>query len=58
MCISQLIQKWSRLDLTSKIVIVTDDIQKNIALAIQNDKIYDVQIEYYYRVEEFADVVK
>lgn len=58
MCVSQLIQKWSGIDLTSKVVIVTDDIQKNIALSVQNDKIYDVQIEYYSGAEKFADVVK
>lgn len=58
MCISHLIQEWSKLDLTSKMVIVTDDAQKSIALAIQNEGVYDVRIEYYSRPEEFADTVK
>lgn len=58
MCISHLIQKWSRLDPTSKIVIVTDDVQKNIALAIQKENVYDVRVEIYSQPETFADTVK
>ena len=58
MYISHLIQKWSSLDLTSKMVIVTDDVQKNIALAIQDEGVYDVRIEYYSQTEKFADIMK
>lgn len=47
MCISHLIQKRSSLDLTSKMLIITDNVQKDIALAIQDDGVYDVRIEYY-----------
>lgn len=58
MCISHLIQKWSSLDLASKMVIVTDDAQKYIALAIQNEGMYDVRIEYYSPTEKFAGIMK
>lgn len=58
MCISNLIQKWSSLVPTAKMVIVTDDVQKNIALAIKDEGVYDVRIEYYSQAEEFADTVR
>lgn len=58
MYISHLIQKWSGLDLTSKMVIVTDDVQKNIALAIQDEGVYDVEIALYSRAEKFADIME
>ncbi|MDE5578164.1 MAG: hypothetical protein K2J11_12355 [Oscillospiraceae bacterium] len=58
MCISNLIHKWSSLAPTAKIVIVTDDVQKNIALAIQDEGMYDVRIKYYSQTDEFAATVR
>ncbi|MDE7289612.1 MAG: hypothetical protein K2N71_08965, partial [Oscillospiraceae bacterium] len=58
MCISNLIQKWSSLAPTAKIVIVTDDVQKDIALAIRDEGVYDVSIEYYTQTDGFADTMK
>lgn len=54
MRISPLIKKWSALDPMSKIVIVTDNAQKDLALAIQGEGIYDVQIEFSVQPEPFA----
>ena len=47
MQISPLIQKWSGIDELSKILIITDDTQKNIAYLIKAEKIFDIQIEYF-----------
>ncbi|MBQ3099508.1 MAG: hypothetical protein IJC50_00815 [Clostridia bacterium] len=51
--ISSLIQKWSQIDKSSKILIITDDIQKNIADSIKLENIYDVQIEYFTDTDKF-----
>lgn len=58
MNISSLIQKWSGIDETSKILIVTDDNQKHIAGAIKDEGIYHVQIEYFTRENEFFHLLK
>ena len=47
MSISRLIQKWSEISESSKIVIITDENQKSIAAEIKEENIYDVQIEYF-----------
>lgn len=53
MCISNLIQKWSQIDKSSKILIITDNIQKDIADSIKHENIHDVQIEYFAHTYEF-----
>lgn len=58
MSISYLIQKWSGIDATSKVLIITDDNQQNIADAIKNEKIYNVQIEYFTKENEFFQLLK
>lgn len=58
MSISDLIQKWSGINKTSKVLIITDDNQKNIADSIKDEKIYNVQIEYFTKKNEFFDLLK
>lgn len=58
MSISNLIQKWSGINETSKILIIVDDIQKNIADSIKDEKIYDIQIEYFTKNEAFFSLLK
>ncbi|MDE7294631.1 MAG: hypothetical protein K2N72_09435, partial [Oscillospiraceae bacterium] len=58
MSISSLIQKWSGIEETSKVLIITDDNQKNIADEIKAEKIYDVQIEYFSKENEFFNLLK
>lgn len=58
MSISNLIQKWSGVDETSKVLIITDEHQKNIAESIKDEKIYNVQIEYFTKENEFFDLLK
>lgn len=45
--ICHLLQKWSGINKSSKILIITDKIQKDIAVSIQEENIYDVHIEYF-----------
>lgn len=58
MSISNLIQKWSGINETSKILIIVDDIQKNIADSIKDEKIYEVQIEYFSKKDAFFSLLK
>ncbi|MDE6593395.1 MAG: hypothetical protein K2K57_10100, partial [Oscillospiraceae bacterium] len=58
MSISSLIQKWSGIGETSKILIITDDSQRNIADTIKDEKIYDVQIEYFSKENEFFNLLR
>ena len=58
MSISNLIQKWSGINETSKIIMIVDDTQKNIADLIKEEKIYDVQIEYFTKEEKFISLLK
>lgn len=58
MSISDLIQKWSGISETSKVLIITDDNQKNIADSIKDEKIYNVEIEYFTKKNEFFDLLK
>lgn len=58
MSISDLIQKWSGISETSKVLIITDDNQKNIADSIKDEKIYNVEIEYFIKKNEFFDLLK
>ncbi len=51
--ISNLIQKWSQIDKSSKILIITDDIQKDIADSIKLENTYDVQIELFANTDKF-----
>lgn len=57
MSISGLIQKWSGIDEASRVLIVTDDIQKHIADSIKDEKVYDVRIEYFARENGFFDLL-
>lgn len=43
--LSKLIQKWSYITETSKVVIITDNEQRVIADCIKNENLFDVQIE-------------
>ena len=52
MQISPLIQKWSGIDELSKILIITDDTQKDIANLIKTEKSFDVQVEYFINKNE------
>jgi len=47
MTLSYLLQKWSGIDQDAKIRIITDEAQKPIAEAIQNEHIYPVDIALY-----------
>ena len=58
MFISNLIQKWSGIDKTSKIIIVVDDAQKSMADSIKEEKIYDVQVVRFSKKEEFFSLLK
>lgn len=58
MSISNLIQKWSGINETSKVLIITDDIQKNIADSIKDEMVYNVQIEYFTKENELFDLLK
>lgn len=58
MSISNLIQKWSGINEASKIVIVVDNIQKSIADSIKNEKIYEVQIEYFSKEDTLFSLLK
>ena len=58
MSISKLLQKWSDINETSKILIITDDIQKNIADAIKDEKLYEVQVEYFEKNDAFFSLLK
>lgn len=58
MSISSLIQKWSGINETSKVLIITDDNQKNIADSIKDEKAYNVQIEYFTKEEDFFHLLK
>lgn len=58
MSISSLIQKWSGIDETSKVLIITDNKQKNIADSIKNENIYNVQIEYFTKENKFFQLLK
>lgn len=58
MNISNLIQKWSGINETSKILIITDDNQKNIAESIKDERIYNVQIEYFTKNNELFLLLK
>lgn len=58
MSISNLIQKWSGINETSKIIMIVDDTQKNIADLIKEEKIYDVQIEYFSKEENLVSLLK
>lgn len=58
MSISNLIQKWSGINETSKILIIVDDIQKNIADSVKDEKIYEVQIEYFSKNDAFFSLLK
>jgi len=56
--ISNLIQKWSGINETSKILIIVDDIQKSIADSIKEEEIYEVQIEYFSNNDAFFSLLK
>lgn len=58
MSISKLIQKWSGVNETSKMLIIVDDIQKNIADSIKDENIYDVQIEYFAKADALFSLLK
>ena len=58
MSISNLIQKWSGINEASKVLIITDDIQRNIADSIKDEMVYNVQIEYFTKENEFFDLLK
>lgn len=51
--ISNLIQKWTGITETSKIVIVTDNTQMDIALSMREEGIYEVQIECFSKNDTF-----
>lgn len=57
MYLSKLIQKWSGINSSSRIVIITDDEQRKIADSIKTDNHYDVQIEYYSQSETFLEAL-
>lgn len=58
MSISSLIQKWSGINEDSRVIIITDDVQKGIAEAVRNEKIYNVRIEYFTETDEFFELVE
>lgn len=58
MSISNLIQKWSGINEASKVLIITDNNQKYIADSIKDEKIYNVQTEYFTKTNEFFDLLK
>ena len=58
MKISYLIQKWSGIRKKSKIVIITDDIQRETADFIRREGIYDVQVGTFPMTEEFVHLLK
>lgn len=58
MSISNLIQKWSGIKETSKILIIADDQQKSIADSIKDEQIYDVQIAYFSENDSFFSLLK
>lgn len=58
MSISNLIQKWSGIGETSEIVIITDEVQKNIADSIKDEKVYNIQVEYFSQTDAFFDLLK
>ncbi len=58
MNISKLIQKWSGIDKTSKILIITDVVQKDIAESIKREEIFEIQIEYFSQTDDFFDLLK
>ncbi|MDE7298297.1 MAG: hypothetical protein K2N94_05650 [Lachnospiraceae bacterium] len=58
MNISSLIKKWSNLQETSRILIITDEVQKNIADTIKEEGIFDVQTEPFARNDEFFSLLK
>ena len=58
MNLSQSIQKWSNIQKDTKIVIVTDEEQKDMALAIKEEGIYDVTIENCSQTEDFSKVLE
>jgi len=58
MIISNLIKKWSGVSEESKVIIITDDIQKEIADSIKEEKIYDVQVVYFSKKDEFFSLLK
>lgn len=58
MIISNLIKKWSGVSEESKVLIITDDIQKSIADSIKEEKIYDAQVVYFSNTDEFFSLLK
>lgn len=58
MSISDLIQKWSGINETSEVLIITDDKQKNIAKSIKEEMIYNVRIEYFTKEDEFFHLLR
>lgn len=58
MKISSLIKKWSGITRKSKIVIITDDIQREIADSIQRECVYDVQVGAFPMTEAFVHFLK
>lgn len=56
--ISSLIQKWSGITDSAKILIITDEKQKYIADAIAQENEYEVQIECFTMEEEFFSLLK
>lgn len=57
MRLSKLIQKWSDLAETSKVVIITDDEQRKIADSIKNEQLFDVQIKFFSQSDTFAETL-
>lgn len=53
-----MIKKWSGVSKESKVLIIVDDIQKGIADSIKEEKIYDVQVEYFSKKDEFFSLLK
>lgn len=47
MNISHLLATWCGINTSSKILIITDEIQKDIATSIKVENIYDIQIEHF-----------
>ncbi len=58
MNLSRLIQKWSALDETSQIVIVTDDVQESIAYLIKEENLFNVRIEYFSKTIGLMNILK
>lgn len=54
MQLSSLIQKWSGIDKHSKIMIVTDEVQRSLAESIKSEGVYNVHIEYFPLTESFT----